>query len=770
VPDQLHAAEAELTERFSASERAERAAIERFHVSAVSAGDAAATRRRGEAMTRALFDATANGQPARARFTALGDHRLLMRIDCARDVQAKTGRAGVPLDFSLAASGFAFISQAEAFDTGETQEMCELPPPAVVVCAAHWSRIGFNALPCRQSPTIILTPSLSSSGMDVDEALAVMNAAGVRGAFEMELTGTSLNADAIGALESLVAAGTKGAVRVLGRVGWDVPGPELLAAILGTARAWLAHPRGVRLSARVSASIPPSLGESMRRTLFTDDPSEAAVTDGTESRETPLIDLRGCVPGGATLLTVVPAKPEILRLIAPSRPMPPIESLPRDGVGVGVVAVGTTTADVRVTARDRQRHTMCVGSSGVGKSTMICRMIAADIAAGEGVCVIDPHGELIARVLERIPSRRIGDVLWLRPGMDGRTFGLNLLDRQTDATGRTPNVLCNELFRIFDRLYDMHMVAGPMFELYMRSAALLLVENTRPGGTLLDIVRLFEHDNFRDELVKTCTNPVIVDFWRTTATRTTGEASLRSLAPYITSKLNQFVTNASVRAIVAQPKSTIDFRDAMDRRAIVLLDLSVGTLGVSDVQLLGMLALGKLFAGALERVADASDAPPFHVYADEVHLFATDSLAEIVSQARKGNLSFVLATQSLSQLKTSRAGSRLLESVVGNVGTFVVFRVGPFDADLLEPLFRNSLSKADLEELPDFSAACKLLVNGVPLDPFVLQTQPLEGAQPDSARVIGTIRRKSRRYTRSIKDIGEEIANWSFRKGKELSA
>lgn len=312
----------------------------------------------------------------------------------------------------------------------------------------------------------------------------------------------------------------------------------------------------------------------------------------------------------------------------------------------------------------------------------------------------------------------------------------------------------------------MRVAGGPVFEQYMRGAALLVMENRKKGGTLLDVVRVFEKDAFRADLLKTCTNPVVVEFWTRTAHHASHELSLSAVAPYVVSKLNAFVSNPSVRTIIGQRRSTVDFSEAMANHAIVLLDLSVGSLGVADTQLLGMLALSRLFAAALGRVAAGrSRLPPMRVYIDEAQVFATETLAEAMAQSRKGGLSFTLANQNLAQLKNAVEGTCLLENIVGNASTFLAFRVGPFDSEILAPLFAPSLSRTDLERLPDHHVACRLLVEvacrlpveGVPLDSFVCSTLPLP-ASPSPGDARAEIVARMPRYTKLMADVEVEIA------------
>ena len=470
------------------------------------------------------------------------------------------------------------------------------------------------------------------------------------------------------------------------------------------------------------------------------------------------VDLRCCFPLGASWSKLVPSDPSALKLIGPTRIAPAISTLPTSGSRLGTTTVGVRTADIRILPRDRERHIYCVGSTGVGKSTMLSGLILEDIRAGDGVCVIDPHGELSRQVLDRIPTARRRDVFWLKPGHEGRTFGLNLLQCDAGTSGVSAAVLANELLRVFGRLYDMRVAGGPVFEQYMRGAALLVMENRRPRGTVLDVVRVFESDSFRRGLLKTCINPVVVEFWTKTAHHASHELSLTAVAPYIVSKLNAFVSNLSVRTIIGQRRSTIDFGEAMANRAIVLLDLSVGSLGVADTQLLGMLVLSRLFAAALGRVAEGrSEAPPMRVYVDEAQVFATETLAEAMAQSRKGGLSFTLANQNLAQLKNATDGSRLLENIVSNASTFLAFRVGPFDSEILAPLFAPTLVRADLERLPDHHVACRLLVEGVPLEPFVCSTLalPLPDSPGDAREEIVA---RMPLYTRPMSEVEAEIA------------
>ncbi len=323
------------------------------------------------------------------------------------------------------------------------------------------------------------------------------------------------------------------------------------------------------------------------------------------------------------------------------------------------------------------------------------------------------------------------------------------------------NLIVNEMIKIFDHLYDLRQTDGPMFELYMRNALLLVVDNDAPG-TLMDVPRVFEDKDYRDYLKCICKNPLVVRFWSEQAERAGGESALANIAPYITSKLNQFTHNALLRPIIGQCKSTIDFRQLMDHRQILLVNLSKGLLGELDTPMLRMLLIGKLFFAAMGRV-DVPEAQrtPFHWYVDEFQNFTTGTVAHLLSESRKFGIRLTLANQNMAQLNRGYCRDSLIEAVLGNVGNLLVFRMGAADAEKLVTYTRPELGSQDLQYLPDFHAVARLLKHNTPLRPFVFQTLPKQKRMmtAQTTRMVrDTILNNCRmHYTRSVLEVEREI-------------
>ncbi len=270
---------------------------------------------------------------------------------------------------------------------------------------------------------------------------------------------------------------------------------------------------------------------------------------------------------------------------------------------------------MRLADPDRTRHCYVLGATGTGKSNLLYNMLMQDIESGAGVCLLDPHGDLYHQVSNAVPVNRIDDIVLIEPADVERVVGLNFLECQSPYPQVEMNFIANEMIKIFDRLYDLRQTGGPIFELYMRNALFLVMDNEIDGGTLMDIPLLFEDDKYRHRLLDHCRNPHTVHFWRGQAERGS-ELSLRNVAPYVTCKLNQFTCNALLRPIIGQSRSTVDFRACMDAGRIVLVNLSKGLLGELDTRLLGMLIIGKLFNAALQRVnIPANERRPFSLYA-----------------------------------------------------------------------------------------------------------------------------------------------------------
>jgi tRNA isopentenyl-2-thiomethyl-A-37 hydroxylase MiaE len=320
------------------------------------------------------------------------------------------------------------------------------------------------------------------------------------------------------------------------------------------------------------------------------------------------------------------------------------------------------------------------------------------------------------------------------------------------------NFAINELLATFDRLYDMRACSGPMFESFFRNAMLLLMESGLEDATLTEFSLVFEDADYRKFLKSRCTNPLVVGFWTNQAEKAKGDAALENMAPYIVSKINAFTCNALIRPIVGQAKSTIHLRKILDNRGILLVKLPKGILGALDTQLLGSLLLSKVFATALGRArVKSTERSTFHLYVDEFQNFTNDTVAHILSEARKYGLFLTLANQNLSQLRANPGRQNILDAVLGNVGSLIAFRIGPSDAEKLWPYTEPEFGSLDLQGLPNYHAVGRLLTAQGPTRPFVFRTLPPTRPRGYKRAGAEAWAIKERSFARPIAEVEAEI-------------
>jgi len=417
--------------------------------------------------------------------------------------------------------------------------------------------------------------------------------------------------------------------------------------------------------------------------------------------------------------------PNILWLTAKHAPAP--ADLPVRGITLGKNVYRNVERDIKVSREDRRRHMYVIGKSGGGKSQFIAGMAIQDIINGEGVCVLDPHGDLIEDILERIPPERAEDVILFSPSDNERPMALNLVEFDARYPEQKTFVI-NELINIFDKLYDLKATGGPIFEQYMRNALLLIMSDPESGSTLMEIPKVLSDPEFRKMKLEKCGDPTVVEFWKKEAEKAGGDAALANVVPYITSKLTQFISNDTMRPIIGQQDSSFNLRDVMDKQKILLIDLSKGAIGEMNAFLLGMILIGKILMSALSR----TDMPEekrkdFYLYIDEFQNFTTDSICSILSEARKYGLNLIIAHQYLGQLNSGQDTS-IQDAVFGNVGTWVLFKVGSDDAEIMEKEFAPVFSSYDLINIEKYTTYTKLLIDNTASRPFSMKTLwPLPG-------------------------------------------
>ncbi len=355
---------------------------------------------------------------------------------------------------------------------------------------------------------------------------------------------------------------------------------------------------------------------------------------------------------------------------------------------------------------DRRRHMYIVGKTGMGKSTLLLNCIVQDIQRGNGLAVLDPHGDLVEKVLDYIPPRRINDTIYFNPADTEYPIAFNPLYHR-DPSQR--HLVASGLIQVFKKIWADSW--GPRLEYVLRNAILALLEN--PGNTLLGIPRLLTEDRFRQNIIRGVKDPVVRHFWEVEFERYPKVFRTETISP-IQNKVGQFLSTPIIRNIVGQTKTKFDLSDVLDSGKILLLNLSKGKIGEANSSLLGALMITQIYLVAVKRAAIPEEMRrDFHLYIDELQSFATDEFASILSEARKYRLCVIAANQFVSQLPKS-----LSSALLGNVGTLIVFAVGSEDAQTLEQELQPVFQSADLIELPKYTCYLKLSIKGSTSAPF----------------------------------------------------
>ncbi len=378
-----------------------------------------------------------------------------------------------------------------------------------------------------------------------------------------------------------------------------------------------------------------------------------------------------------------------------------------------------------IKAKDRERHMYVIGKTGMGKSTLLENMAIQDIRNGEGFAFIDPHGSAVDKLLDYIPENRIKDVVYFAPFDLDQPIAFNVME---DVGYDKRHLVVSGLMATFKKIWVDAWSAR--MEYILSNTLLALLEY--PGATLLGVNRMYTDKAYRKKVVENVKDPLVKDFW-TKEFATYTDRYTQEATPAIQNKIGQFTSNPLIRNIIGQPKSSFDIRELMDNRKILLVNLSKGLVGDTNMRLLGSMLTTRIFLGAMSRAnlpaAELKKAPKFYFYVDEFQNFANDTFAEILSEARKYNLNLIIAHQYVEQME-----EQVRAAVFGNVGTTVTFRVGPFDAEVLETIFFPEFTKEDLVNLGFAQIYLTLMIDGIGSRPFSALTIPPIEPPPRSYR------------------------------------
>lgn len=397
---------------------------------------------------------------------------------------------------------------------------------------------------------------------------------------------------------------------------------------------------------------------------------------------------------------------------------------------------------------DRRRHMYVIGKTGMGKTTLIENMVVQDIMNGRGVAIVDPHGDMAEKILDFIPTERINDVVYFNPSDMEYPIAFNVLEKVDVAQ---QHLIASGLIGIFKKIWADSW--GPRLEYILRNAILALLDY--PGSTLLGVMRILTDKSFRKKVVNNVTDPIVKSFWVDEFSKW-NERVLQEVISPIQNKVGQFLSNPLVRNILGQVKSTVDIRDIMDNRKILILNLSKGRIGEDNSSLLGAMMITKIQLAAMERIDIPEDErKDFYLYIDEFQNFSTESFANILSEARKYHLNLIVAHQYIEQLD-----EKVQAAVFGNVGTIITFRIGAADAEVLEKEFTPQFNEQDLVNLTKYDIYLKLMVEGVATNPFSATTLlPIAKKQGNAEKIIKVSRE---RYTKSRVVVEEKIMRWSI--------
>ncbi len=433
----------------------------------------------------------------------------------------------------------------------------------------------------------------------------------------------------------------------------------------------------------------------------------------------------------------------------------PPPNMPTTGVAFGVNEYHGQRVELRLTPEDRRRHMYIIGQTGTGKSVTLNSMIVQDMQAGEGLTVLDPHGSLAEWVLANVPKHRIDDVVYFNPADVEFPMGLNMFE--FDPTNpQDKSLIIDEIFEIMDKLYNLKETGGPMFERLFKNATFLLLDNyDRNIPTLSDMSRVFVDEEYRMSLLANETNQIVKQFWEKEVPKMTGDQSIGNMAGYVTSKVDAFTSNDFLRPIINQQQSVINFKDVIENKKILIVNLAKGKIGDLNANLLGMVIVGKLRRAAMARDTKRTDLPDHFLYMDEFQNFTTQSISVILAEARKYRLCLVMAHQFIKQLDEG-----IRNSVFGNVGTMLAFRVSPEDAEspLLKTKFEPTFSPGDVANIDNLNAYVSMLVNGEVGRPTNMRALTELGFGEGSSKVRdGLIEISRLRYGRARAEVEAEI-------------
>lgn len=403
-----------------------------------------------------------------------------------------------------------------------------------------------------------------------------------------------------------------------------------------------------------------------------------------------------------------------------------------------------------IKAKDRTRHVYIIGKTGMGKSTTLENMAVQDIRNGNGLAFIDPHGGTAEKLLDYVPEERINDVLYFAPFDTNCPVSFNVME---DVGPERRHLVVAGLMSVFKKIFVDQWSAR--MEYILSNTLLALLEY--PDSTLLGVNRMLSDKVYRRKVIDNITDPAVKSFW-VDEFLNYNERYMQEAGDAIKNKIGQFTANPIIRNIIGQPKSSFDIREIMDGQKILIMNLSKGLIGESNANLLGSMLTTRIYLAAMSRADlshDQLDAMPnFYFYVDEFQSFANATFADILSEARKYKLNLTIAHQYITQME-----EEVKDAVFGNVGTLISFRVGPFDAEVLETMFAPQFTATDIVNLGFAQIYLTLMIDGIGSQPFSANTlPPIKPAEVSYKDVV--IDRSRKQFSKPKADVEKAINAW----------
>ena len=413
---------------------------------------------------------------------------------------------------------------------------------------------------------------------------------------------------------------------------------------------------------------------------------------------------------------------------------------------------GGTTTPIGLTKDERRRHVYILGATGTGKSTMLLSMVKQDLDNNKGLCLIDPHGDLIDQVLSIIPDNRLEDVVYFNPDDIGYPMGINLLELTPNLTPneaiREKEFIAESIISIFHKIYT-DKYSGPRMEYILRNT--IHTAFTVPDATLFTVYKLLINTSFRKSVIRNITDENLRDFWKYEFAKAGDYQKVKMISP-ITNKIGRFLFSPTAKRILEQPKSTVSFDEILNNGKILLCNLSKGKIGEDNSSVFGVLIMAKIQLASLKRARMTQDQrKDFYLYVDEFQNFATPAFAQILSEARKYRLNAILAHQTTSQLEETS----LVNVTLANTGTVICFRTAnPEDERMILPQFRPYVESGEISSLPSYHFYMRLGALN-PEEPFSGVTVPVR-IPVDSSKSDQVVQSSRKLYTHEWKEINNQ--------------